>query len=202
MTRSLTFDHSVLASCFLAFLTYIPPAAAQVTYSYNYNRNLRLGSSGADVVELQRALQEMGLLSPSLRRGFFGESTRAAVTGYQKAQNIDPADGIFARATRSALNTRTVSGPTRVVDFYSLCTIPTRLAYSGLFGHTEIEIVGVRMNSCLLRYGVESESPDANRKLDHSCQVPLRPVTFTLSDQVGIDLSPIERFCGVAQPPQ
>jgi hypothetical protein len=67
----------------------------------NSGKTLRAGSTGADVIRLQRALNAAG--SPKLRvNGIFGTTTAAAVGGYQKRVGISPTR-IVAAQTWAAL---------------------------------------------------------------------------------------------------
>jgi hypothetical protein len=173
-------------------------SSSTVTYSYSYARDLALGSSGADVAELQAALEEMGFLTSSavIREGHFGQETRSALTRYQEAHGISPAVGYFGPATRSLIGTRNVLGSSRSFDFRTRCS-PGRFSFAGLFGHTDMEIVGARSGNCVINYGVESENPNWDGALDHRCVVPRQVWTFSYSDQIGIDLSPIRQYCKV-----
>jgi peptidoglycan hydrolase-like protein with peptidoglycan-binding domain len=67
----------------------LPTAAA------NNVKNLSVGSTGADVVKLQKAL---GIDAD----GIFGPQTQQAVINYQKANGLDP-DGIFGPLTEATI---------------------------------------------------------------------------------------------------
>lgn len=69
-----------------------------------FPRPLNIGMRGADVIALQTALEQKGLLKmPSgVAKGFFGTLTRAAVTKYQKSVGLR-SDGIFDLSTRAKL---------------------------------------------------------------------------------------------------
>jgi len=62
---------------------------------------LRRGMQGPAVTQLQERLKTLGFLPGSID-GFFGETTQAAVTAFQKQSNIEP-DGVVGPATWSAL---------------------------------------------------------------------------------------------------
>jgi len=65
------------------------------------NQVLKLGSSGLEVIKLQRILIAQGF-QPGAVDGIFGENTHVAVIAFQKAFNLTP-DGIVGPKTRSAL---------------------------------------------------------------------------------------------------
>ncbi len=62
---------------------------------------LRVGSSGAEVRQLQQMLQSAGYNTGGVD-GKFGPNTRAAVVAFQRASGI-PADGIVGNQTRQVL---------------------------------------------------------------------------------------------------
>lgn len=81
----------------------------------NFNRSLRAGTQGSDVIALQAALEQEGLSVSSDERaqGIFGAATAAAVAQFQEMnQNMIPgfadpsARGIFGPQTRNAMNSR------------------------------------------------------------------------------------------------
>jgi hypothetical protein len=71
--------------------------------TYHFTRNLRLGSAGADVSELQRILASLGYLDTS-PTGYFGSLTLNAVKKFQKAHGIESI-GVVGPQTRTALAT-------------------------------------------------------------------------------------------------
>lgn len=77
--------------------------------TFKFNRNLTVGYSGVDVIELQSKLETLGYLKmPSgVAKGFFGQLTRKALIEYQVANNINPAVGYFGPITRQSLNRNT-----------------------------------------------------------------------------------------------
>ncbi len=171
-----------------------------VTYSYEFRRELKLGSRGPDVIELQTALQDLGYLRtpPAEAKGLFGTATREALIRFQREKKVTP-DGVLSQATRSLLSLRQLQRPSTEIDFSTICLLPARVSYLGLFGHTEIQFAGVVGGLCRLQFGMESENPDWDRKLDHVCRVPLRKFIFGLNDQIGIDLTAISRYCSVTE---
>ncbi len=64
--------------------------------------NLKLGSKGPDVKELQQKLSAKGLLDANYVTGFFGPNTVAAVKEFQKSQGINQT-GVVAELTINAL---------------------------------------------------------------------------------------------------
>lgn len=71
---------------------------------YNFTTDLRVGSRGADVTELQKVLIAEGFLAADSATGYFGALTKAAVIKYQAAHGISPQSGIVGPLTRAALN--------------------------------------------------------------------------------------------------
>ncbi|MBU6501049.1 MAG: fibronectin type III domain-containing protein [Patescibacteria group bacterium] len=75
-----------------------------------FSRNLTLGSSGADVAELQKFLvgQDIGSAARNLgvagNTGYFGLLTQKALSEYQGSVGIDPPAGYFGPKTRSYIN--------------------------------------------------------------------------------------------------
>ena len=71
------------------------PAALFTTY-------LKPGSSGEEVLRLQKVLAQLGYLSAT-PNGTYGPATTAAVQAFQKAKGLDPL-GVVGPGTRAALN--------------------------------------------------------------------------------------------------
>jgi hypothetical protein len=80
--------------------------ATSTPINFKFNRNLAIGYSGEDVMELQTKLESLGYLKipQGVAKGFFGQLTRKALIEYQKANNITPAAGYFGPITRQSLN--------------------------------------------------------------------------------------------------
>jgi len=72
-------------------------------YSYNFTRNLTVGSQGADVKALQQMLIDAGYLKISAPTGYFGPLTKVALAAWQKANSISPAVGYFGPITRAKI---------------------------------------------------------------------------------------------------
>lgn len=85
----------------------LPPVLPAV--SVTYARNLKVGSSGADVNALQLFLiaQNKGSAAKALKAhgtsNYFGSLTKAALVEYQKAQGISTATGYFGAETRAKM---------------------------------------------------------------------------------------------------
>jgi len=75
---------------------------AETESCYYFYRDLGIGSSGADVAELQNLLMRRGYIVED-RPGFFGPSTARALMGYQLAY-IGRSTGFLGRLTRQSLN--------------------------------------------------------------------------------------------------
>ncbi|MFA6365232.1 MAG: peptidoglycan-binding protein [Candidatus Paceibacterota bacterium] len=74
------------------------------TSSYNFAKNLTLGSKGADVKALQSFLISKGHLVIAAPTELFGPMTKAAVIAWQKAEGISPAAGYFGAISRAKVN--------------------------------------------------------------------------------------------------
>jgi len=72
--------------------------------TFVFTINLRVGSRGVDVVELQKRLRAEGFFTYPTDTGYFGPVTKAAVIAYQKAHGIVPASGFVGPLTRAELN--------------------------------------------------------------------------------------------------
>lgn len=79
-----------------------------------FNTNLTIGSTGADVTALQQYLVSKGFLQMpvNVSYGYFGPITRGAVARWQAANGIAPAVGYFGPISRAALNGMIVTGGT------------------------------------------------------------------------------------------
>ncbi len=84
------------------------------TSNYNFVRDLKVGSVGEDVRELQKYLNKNGFILASSGAGSsgnettrFGAVTQSALIKFQKAKNILPASGYFGAITRSYIKSET-----------------------------------------------------------------------------------------------
>lgn len=66
-----------------------------------FSKDLTIGSRGAEVTELQTALIAGGYSIPAGATGYFGAQTRAAVSAWQKANNVSPTAGYFGAKSRA-----------------------------------------------------------------------------------------------------
>lgn len=71
--------------------------------SYNFAADMTIGSTGQDVLELQKTLISLGFLQIAAPTEYYGPMTAAAVKLYQTAHGI-PATGFVGPLTRAALN--------------------------------------------------------------------------------------------------
>ncbi|MCL5782286.1 MAG: peptidoglycan-binding protein, partial [Patescibacteria group bacterium] len=103
----------ILSVAGVAVLALALVAGAQ---AYSFQTNLTVGSTGADVVQLQTVLMSMGYDIPAISsgaaaKGYFGSQTTAAVKQYQAAHGI-PNTGFVGPMTREALNSGATTGTT------------------------------------------------------------------------------------------
>jgi peptidoglycan hydrolase-like protein with peptidoglycan-binding domain len=70
----------------------------------SFHKSLGIGSRGNDVIVLQSALEQKGLLiiPQGVAKGFFGTLTRGAVVKYQSSTSL-PTVGVFGPLTRAKL---------------------------------------------------------------------------------------------------
>ncbi len=81
-------------------------------FCYTFDQNLKIGDKGEAVVNLQTALEKEGFSIGNDERGFFGEGTAAAVTGFQQKYaneiltplGLKYGTGFVGKATRKKLN--------------------------------------------------------------------------------------------------
>lgn len=73
---------------------------------YVFNNDLTLGSTGPDVVALQKHLVKIGfmVMPQGVSHGYFGKITEEGVAKYQKKYKITPSVGYFGPKTREHLN--------------------------------------------------------------------------------------------------
>ncbi len=85
---------------------------SSVGAGYTFNTNLTVGSTGVDVMNLQKTLNmsadtrvaNSGNGSPGMETSYFGLATRAAVAKFQVKYGITPAAGYVGPITRAKLN--------------------------------------------------------------------------------------------------
>ncbi len=87
-------------------------AVQEAITPYRFTRNLKRGSAGADVKELQEFLNAHGFLvatagpgSPGMETDYFGPLTQQAVAAFQSSNKIAPAAGYFGPITRALIGT-------------------------------------------------------------------------------------------------
>lgn len=109
------------------------PVQAQSISNLIINRSLKLGDRGADVLQLQRALVQRGLLNISIPRnaqvGYFGPATKAALQDYQRSERDLRADGVLGEATFLRLFAVGLT-PTRT---YSIALMQAQLSELGYY---------------------------------------------------------------------
>lgn len=79
------------------------PSTQVTTSTFTFQRNLGLGTSGNDVIELQKRLRAEGFFTYPTNTGYFGQATAEAVKLYQKKYLIDTT-GFVGPLTMQKLN--------------------------------------------------------------------------------------------------
>jgi len=87
--------------------------------SFTFTRDLTIGSTGQDVMELQKFLNDNGYAVAASGAGsagsestYFGSLTQAALAKYQAAKGIAPAVGYFGPITRVSVNAQSAAAGT------------------------------------------------------------------------------------------
>lgn len=112
---------------------------------------LKGGSSGPDVVKLQKRLKELGF-NPGLLDGDFGPATTAAVIAFQKSEQL-LADGVAGPRTQAALGLVTDPGLPSAIPGVTVTVV------SKMFPHTPVD--NIRTNLPFVLEGlVERELVD------------------------------------------
>ncbi|HEY1037670.1 MAG TPA: peptidoglycan-binding domain-containing protein [Candidatus Paceibacterota bacterium] len=75
---------------------------ASPTCPYTFGADLSVGSSGNDVIALQNILKSLLYYSGN-SHGYFNDAVKAAVSAFQSAKGITPADGNVGAVTRASL---------------------------------------------------------------------------------------------------
>ena len=83
--------------------------SGSVSSSCSFSADLTIGSTGADVTCLQKALMSAGYDIPAITSGaagygYFGSQTKDAVVAWQKAAGVSPTSGYFGPISRAAFN--------------------------------------------------------------------------------------------------
>lgn len=81
-------------------------SGASTETSYNFTKNLTIGSKGDEVTALQDFLisKEFLTMPSGVAKGYFGKLTKTALAAYQKSVGISPAVGYFGSKTRTYVN--------------------------------------------------------------------------------------------------
>jgi hypothetical protein len=100
--------------------------------SYNFTKDLTLGSKGSDVSALQQMLIDGGFLKISAPTGTFGPMTKVALGKWQASVGISPTSGYFGPKSRAFLassttttNTTTTTTTTTTTNYPAGCTSNT-----------------------------------------------------------------------------
>ena len=113
-TTTVTTPVSTSTPLTLATTTPMIPPTGQVLgiATFNFTKDLKLGSQGTDVTELQKKLTQEGVY-PGPITGYFGQLTLKAVKTYQNKVGVS-ATGFVGPLTRAQLNGSQVAGVSTV----------------------------------------------------------------------------------------
>ena len=81
----------------------IPKGKVLGASTFNFTKNLHMGSHNNSVMELQKFLVKVGLLKTDSTTGYFGKLTKKAVKKWQVMNNL-PSTGIIGKLSREKLN--------------------------------------------------------------------------------------------------
>jgi hypothetical protein len=117
------------AAIAVAFVVTAVAATPVDAAGYVFTRDLTVGSTGADVMELQKVLNASastqvsasGVGAPGMESSYFGSLTKAALAKWQAAHNVAPAVGYFGPLTRAAVN---AAAPV-ITNLPAGCTTPS-----------------------------------------------------------------------------
>jgi trimeric autotransporter adhesin len=79
-------------------------SSGSTSASYNFTRDLTVGSTGADVTSLQNLLISKGYLKIAAATAYFGSLSQRALASFQAANGISPAAGYFGPKSRAFVN--------------------------------------------------------------------------------------------------
>lgn len=131
---------------------------------YQFNKNLTMGSRGADVTALQDFLTATGYYTyAGGSTGYFGGVTKAAVKAYQMAKGIAPVSGYFGPLTRASVNANATVNP-------GTPTTPTTpVVLNGQEGFAEYRLApqpvnntNVQVSNDVAVYGLEVKAKNAD----------------------------------------
>jgi len=101
------------------------------TTTYSFTRDLTLGSTGSDAMDLQKFLNSQGFTvaatgagSPGNETSYFGSLTQAALAKYQAAKGITPSVGYFGPKTRAFVGSVATGGTTTGGATTPVTTVP------------------------------------------------------------------------------
>lgn len=89
--------------------------SSQPLSSYNFTRDLTVGSTGQDVKNLQEFLKTQGFFNRETTT-YFGNVTKDALAQFQKQVGLSPASGYFGSKTRNYINSLKTSSPESQAD--------------------------------------------------------------------------------------
>lgn len=193
-TADLQAQINSLLATIAALQSQIAGQSAGSASSFTFTRDLTVGSTGDDVMALQRFLNANGAMvaggsgagSPGRETSYFGGLTKAAVAQWQGAHGITPAVGYFGPKTRAAVNaTGAVVVPPVGSNFPAGCTSAagysptTGLPCSTVVGPTPTSILGCNATGEGSMVISLAASPAANPNAYAGIQVPVYGIDVT-----------------------
>jgi len=183
--------------------------------NYQFNNDLTVGSTGADVDALQALLIAKGYLTAvSAPTGYFGVLTQAAVAKFQAANGITPTAGYFGPKTRAFVNSMNVSTTTTTTGSYPAgctssagfspttgvsCSATTTTTTTTTTGTTGTNTsVTAPATGLLVTLASDNPSSAVNSLISSSngggseARVPVLGVDFTAGDSGAVTLSQVQ----------
>ncbi len=155
--------------------------SGSTSMSFNFTRDLTLGSKGADVSALQQVLISKGFLTAvSAPTGFFGPATKAALAKWQASVGISPAVGFFGPKSRAAFAAMSVNTTTTTTTTTTTNTNTTTAPSTGL-------AVSLSSNNPQTGALISSTSGGGS-----AARVPVLGVTFTAGTSGGATISELK----------
>jgi peptidoglycan hydrolase-like protein with peptidoglycan-binding domain len=141
---------STLQAQLAALMTKIPAHASEpaTSHGHTFSLNLKPGSRSDEVMELQKVLVTLGLLTAK-PNGYFGVGTTAAVKKFQELHGLDTL-GSVGPATRAALNALNTGSATNETQS---STGTTKFVFEHFMGYGDDESDVLQLQARLKDFG-------------------------------------------------